>query len=84
MHNSPAGEEKAEEREHDAPVPRIRSHRRADLTTAMPKALRVRNALLRECMAELLGTFVLLVSEVVLFQQHTLSYHVWILQRKRK
>lgn len=33
-----------------------------DLTPAVMKALKVRNALVRECMAELLGTFVLLVS----------------------
>lgn len=63
MNNSPAGGEKVEQWEDGASI-------RAGLTPAMMKALRVRNALVRECMAEILGTFVLLVSEPVWIRLH--------------
>lgn len=50
----------------------------ADLTPAMMKALRVRNPLVRECMAEILGTFVLLVSEPVWIHRHDQGAWFWI------
>lgn len=59
MRSIPAGGEKAKEWDEGAPVPRTWIH----LLMAIMKALKTRNALVRECMAELLGTFVLLVRE---------------------
>lgn len=41
----------------------------------MMKALRVRNSLVRECMAEILGTFVLMVSESVSIKEHAFGSH---------
>lgn len=61
MRKSPAGGEKATEWDQGAPVPRTWIH----LLMATMKALKTRNALVRECLAELLGTFVLLVRELV-------------------
>lgn len=79
-----------------APESRVRGGGRSNLNSAMMKlqTLRVRNALIRECMAEFLGTFVLLVSftpgwgrKFLKFKQNVccgLSLNTSIIIRKKK